>query len=106
MSAFQIFNSLYYGFNHSGIDNAGHMGGLIGGFVIMSVWFLVNKRESENFPVTFAGATAIAFLFALLVMPKFVPPNQLNPRAYHKQVSQISDLIIRIELQAIRKSWL
>ena len=44
-----ILLSLYYGFSTAGIDNAAHLGGLIGGFIIGMIFY--RKREAVVYDV-------------------------------------------------------
>jgi rhomboid protease GluP len=66
---FFIFYNLVNGFGHQGIDNACHIGGLLGGLAMG--WFLAQPLDSEarqSQPVRLAAATALGALtlFALI----------------------------------------
>lgn len=40
-----IFYNIIYGFNKAGIDNAAHLGGLLSGFIIGLLYYLINKEK-------------------------------------------------------------
>ena len=45
---FMIFLSLYSGFTSQGVDNAAHVGGFIGGFLITSLIYLINSKRKAG----------------------------------------------------------
>ncbi len=45
---FMIGSALYYGFTGSGVDNAAHIGGLIGGFLLAAILHLLTERDRQQ----------------------------------------------------------
>ena len=45
---FMIGSALYFGFTATGVDNAAHIGGLIGGMILMGILSLFMNQKSDN----------------------------------------------------------
>lgn len=63
---FFIVYSLFQGFTHAGIDNAAHVGGLVGGAAL--AYMLPERFDLERFMSTFRERTVFCSLTALLVV--------------------------------------
>jgi rhomboid protease GluP len=72
-----LLNSLVYGMTHEGIDNAAHLGGLVGGFAMA---FLLARpldpearatRDVRRLCIVVAGAAAVLMLSALPIKNTF-----------------------------------
>ncbi|HYX07566.1 MAG TPA: rhomboid family intramembrane serine protease [Bacteroidales bacterium] len=54
-----IFYNIIYGFNKAGIDNAAHIGGLLGGFIIGLLYYLIIKEKLKSLVVYISIPTII-----------------------------------------------
>jgi rhomboid protease GluP len=98
-----IAYNLVNGFAHSGIDNAAHIGGLVGGFAIG--WLLarpitVEARQDSGRSFAIIGTGAIAALLVAawpLVLPS---PGQRSDSAFRRSLEQFADIKSRaVDLQ-------
>jgi len=55
-----IFYNIIYGFNKEGIDNAAHLGGLLSGFIIGVLYFLIIKEKLKPILVYISIPTMVA----------------------------------------------
>jgi rhomboid protease GluP len=84
-----IIINLGYGFSVDGIDNAGHIGGLIGGFLASAIVELPKSRKIIR-QITFAVGTAILTVFLL----KWGFTNYPQQKSLDPTVAQIAEKYI------------
>ncbi|MCG8581733.1 MAG: rhomboid family intramembrane serine protease [Bacteroidales bacterium] len=79
--------NLFYGFTQEGIDNAAHIGGLISGLIIGSIFFVTRNDLRLTRITNFLVALAIALL--TISLPAIIP-NQMG--TYNKMMNEFSSL--------------
>lgn len=79
-----IIINLIFGFTVSGIDNAGHIGGLIGGFLATGIVHLPGKRKGRK-QFIFLAAAAAAVYYMLSIGYHHDRPDVVNAKA-QKQI--------------------
>lgn len=96
MAGFQAFNSLTAGFSMSGTDNAAHVGGLVGGFLITCAWY-INKNDVTHRVATFSISAVLSAAVVFVVIPRMIPRTEIMPLTSQQATEAIGRSIDEIE---------
>lgn len=102
-----IFYSLLFGMSHKGIDNAAHLGGLVGG--LFMGWLLARPLDADLRASMGFRRLALALTAAVLFLPLLTQPIENTGENFRKEERFLSDIEwLRLEeqrLQTALTSW-